>query len=232
MASRAARIAARRASDRKSTGPKPPEARPARPADAPEPATDDPGALLPHREAAEVDCRTAEFCEELQCFSQLGQTLARVAAVMSVRAERCYDYENAMLVERTRKALAEFTPPPGLGAAEARRLRAEVEARAQFDPSDEAKQARKYEAAALRTFARALQEIRRLKRDAEAKAKAEVDDLLASFSPGDLTDAEFDSWCAAEGMAMARPADAPSPLALPIGHAGRFEIPLTIGRSR
>ncbi len=232
MASRAARIAARHASDRKSTGPKPPEARQARPAEPPAPAPVAAEVPYPHREAAEVDRRTAEFCDELQCFSQLGQTLARVAAVMSVRAERCYDHENAMLVERTRKALAEFTPPPGLGAAEAQRLRAEVEARAQFDPSDEARQARKYEAAALRTFARALQEIRRLKRDAEAKAKAEVDDLLASFSPGDLTDDEFDAWCAAEGMAMARPANAPSPLDPPIGHAGRFEIPLTIGRPR
>ncbi len=186
--------------------------------------------LLPQREAVEVERRAARFCEEMQTYSEIGQVLARIAAMMSVRAERCADHENAILVERARQALSGFRPPEGLDPAEIQRLRAEVEARALFDPSDEAKQARKYQADAVRSFFRAHKELQRMKREAEAKARADEDEALASFSPGAMTDAEFDRVYAEVVASSARPtpsrmAPTPSPIA-----NGVSEVPFAIGK--
>ncbi len=110
------------------------------------------------RYAAEVERQFAELQEELQPSGEVGQALARRAAVCSVRMDRAVLQETASLSERVRKAEADFQAPEGVNAVEAERLRAEAGARAMFDPSQEATLARRYEASAERGFFRALKE--------------------------------------------------------------------------
>lgn len=188
--------------------------------------------VLPHREAAEVDRRHVEFCEELGAYSPVGRALARLAAVMSVRAERCADSENARLVDRARRALSEFDPPPGLDPADLKRLRSEAEFRAMFDPSDEAKEARRYEAAAVRTFLRALKELQRMKKAAAVEAAKAEEEALGSFLPGDLTDTEFDAIYA--GVVAATAPKSTAPAAPPAGPASPrvAEVPFAISKRR
>ncbi len=209
------------------TEPRPPETR-----KVPEAA---PYRLMPELEADEAERRHAAFCEEFQSYSPLGQVMARLAATMSVRAERCADHENAVLVDRSRKALADFEVPAGLDAAGVAKLRGEAETRAMFDPSPEATAARRHEAAAVRTFLRAVKELQRMKREADAEARAKVDPQigsLGSFLPGELDDDEF------ERMYARVMAEAPRPPALrsdraevtPLGAV--VELPFAIGKPR
>ena len=116
--------------------------------------------LLPEFEAKEVERRSDAFVAELKPTGDVGEALARHAARMSVRMERCGEHENALMAEHVRKALAEFVPPEGASEAEIARLRIEVERRALMDPSKEATLARKYELSAERGFFRALKELR------------------------------------------------------------------------
>ena len=105
-------------------------------------------AVLPEREAAEVDRRFDAFCRDLNPQTELEVTTIRRAVVNSVRMERCVEYEKAMLTERVRLAEAAFVPPEGVDAATAERSREEAGRRALFDPSPEATLARRYEQAA------------------------------------------------------------------------------------
>ncbi len=186
--------------------------------------------VLPHKETAEVDRRQADFCKELDAYSPIGQTLARIAAVMSVRAERYANFENAVLIERSRVALAEFNPPPGLSPADLKRLRTEAECGAMFDPSAEAKEARRCEDAAIRTFLRTLKELQRMKKQADAAQSKRDEELLASFSPGDLTDEEFDAKYAELFDQAPRQAPAPPASARPGPARGVSEVPFAIGK--
>ena len=200
---------------------------------APKPA---PATVLPEREAKEADRLTAAFRVELRPTGEVGLALVRIAAMMSVRVERCAMHEAAMSTDRVRRAIAEFVPPEGCTEAEAAKLRDEASHRALFDPAPEMAQSRRYEAAAGRTFFRALKELR-LHEGAVKAARAEAEEtaadrLLASFSPGAMTDAEFDSLSPEEGPSAPRPGVArPAPMP-PMGPGGRFEVPIEVRRRR
>ena len=59
--------------------------------------------------------------------------MAKHAATMSVRMERCVEHENAAMTARVRRAEADFVPPEGVDAAEVARLRTEAGKLALFD---------------------------------------------------------------------------------------------------
>ena len=101
--------------------------------------------VFPEREAEEIERLCASFVNELKAPGDLGLVLAYHAARMSVRMERCGEYENAMLTERVRKALAEYEVPEGLDESGIAKLRAEISKQALFDDSKEATLSRKYE---------------------------------------------------------------------------------------
>jgi hypothetical protein len=187
--------------------------------------------VMPQREAAEVERRTEAFVQELRPSGEVGVALARHAARMSVRMERCAEHENATMVERVRQALDEFTPPEGVeDPAVIARLRGEVERRALFDASKEATLARKYEVAAERGFFRALKELRLLERQRKAAESAELEETLGSILPGEMNDDEFDRLCEEAGMPRPTAADFGLPTGDRGASKGRFEVPVAIGR--
>ena len=190
------------------------------------------GPLMPEREAEEVERRHVAFCAEFGSYSESGQTLSRIAAVMSVRAERCGHYENAVLVERARKTLADFVPPSGADAEALRKLRNAAEARAMFDASAEMKEARRYEASAVRTFLRALKELQRIKRDADKAERAAQEAALGSFLQDDKFLAEFEAL-----RPQARVQDPKAPARLPVADdlqeiLDRVKRPFSVSRRR
>ncbi len=153
---------------------------------------------IPRLEAAEAERRREAFEVELDPSGEVGLALARLAATMSVRVERCVEQENAALALRARKAEADFVPPEGITGDEAAALRAEFGRAALFDPSPEAAMARKYEADARRTFFRALKELRAVEKQAKVDDRVRLEAELASFEPEGMTDAEFDALYEAE----------------------------------
>jgi hypothetical protein len=172
--------------------------------------------VLPDREVIEIERRFVAFCEELQPSGEVGKALARHAATMSVRMERCADQEIAALTERVRQAEDDFLAPEGVDEATAAKLRAEAGKRALFDSSPEAILARKYEASAQRGFFRALKELRLMEKAAK------------------LTDAEIEEQVYRETLAsfsqMTNPgvrSTAPVPVAVPPTPRNRFE-PVTL----
>ena len=233
-ATSAARIAANRANSLKSKGPTTPEGKDASRGNALKHGLTA-VKLLPEREAAEVERRSAAFIEELNPSGEVGVALARHAARMSVRMERCATHENAALTEHVRRALDEFVPPEGVtDEAEVARLRKEAERRAQFDASKEASLARKYEAAAERGFFRALKELRQLEKQSKADESAVEEEAyrraLGSFLPLE------------KGVVAAEP-EPPAPAPMPAPRAvkqprtillehipGYSDVPFTIGR--
>ena len=172
------------------------------------------------------------FAKELDPAGEVGLALALHAARMSVRMERCADHENAMQVERVRKASAESEVPGGLDAAGLARLKAEVSDRAAFDASPEATLARKYEAAAERGFLRALREWRALERRQQAIEAELVGAEAGPFSPEEISDEEFDELCAEFGPAMPPGAAARPGSAGYGGREGGVDVPITVGRRR
>jgi hypothetical protein len=236
MAASEARILANKANAARSTGPKTPEGKARSRANSFKHGLTGEGIVLPNEDAAEVDRRLAAFEVELKPSGEVGRALVRRAAMLSVRMDRGVSQETAHLSERVRQAEADFLAPEGLDEDTIAQLRAEAGARAMFDPSKEACLARKYEAAAERGFFRALKELRQL----ETKAKANAPDIdednfkmtLGSFLQFQKDDAEFDAMYPEEApmpptRASSRFEPAPLP---PIG--GRFDVPITIGRSR
>ena len=187
-----ARIAANRANALKSTRPKTAEGEERSRGNALKHGLTGDGVVLPNEDVAEVERRLAAFQEELQPSGEVGRSLVRRAAVLSVRMDRGVSQESAALSERVRQAEADFVAPEGVDAAEAARLRAEAGRRAMFDPSREATLARKYEAAAERGFFRALKELRQLEKQTKAAGPAvatEVfgEELACSENRGDTT---------------------------------------------
>ena len=227
-----AQIAANRMNAERSCGPKTPEGKEASRGNALKhglTAT----LLFPEIEGVEIQRRTLAFVEELDPSGEVGVVLARHAARMSVRMERCSEHEKAMLTERVRRALEEFVVPEGVtDPAEIAKLRSEVERRALFDDSKAAGLARKYEAAAERGFFRALKELRQHERQVKAAEAQAIDEKLASFLPGAMTDEEFDAHYAREMAAAPR---GYASTAEPIDFAtlgGRVDVPITIGKRR
>jgi hypothetical protein len=231
-----ARINANRQNALRSTGPKTPEGKERSRANSYKHGLTGAGTVLPEREAAEVERRVVAFEEELQPSGEVGQALVRHAATMSVRMERCVLHETAAMTDRVRRAIVEFVPPEGVDAAEAARLRAEAGTRAVFDPSKEAILARRYEAAAVRGFFRALKELRELDR-ASKEADAEFEDEFAGESLGSISrmkdeDAEFDAMFL--GEALPDPAKMTGPVRSDdfSTFGSRSDLPISIGRRR
>jgi hypothetical protein len=235
MPATAAQVKANKANAAKSTGPKTPEGKEASRANSYKHGLTGAGIVLPQAEAVEVERRTAAFATELVPSGEVGIALVRLAATMSVRAERCVGHENAVLAERVRLAEADFVPPAGVSEPEAARLRLEAGKRALFDPSKEAILARKYEVAAVRTFFRALKELRLVEKQAKVVDQAAVMEQLGSILPGDtsdMTDEEFEKMYA-ETMAMLpqMPTQGARPDAFETLR-GRVDVPFSIGKSR
>jgi hypothetical protein len=191
--------------------------------------------VLPEREAIEVERRFVAFCEELQPSGEVGQALVRHAATMSVRMERCFDHENAVLADRVRQAEADFLAPEGVDEARAAKLRVEAGKRALFDASPEAILARKYEAAAERSFLRTLKELRQIERAAKEDREAAIDAQMASFLPGDdggLSDPEFETlYAQTMARVQKKPADRPESDAFATLR-GRVDVPISAGKRR
>jgi hypothetical protein len=188
--------------------------------------------VLPELEAAEVKSRYAAFCGELQPSGKVGMAMAKLAAIMSVRAERCFEHENATLTERVRNAIAEIEYPEGISEAAAAQIRDEVGKRALFDASPEATLARKYEAAAQRGFFKAIKELRAHEKAIEAAREAAIDEKLASFLPGEMTDDEFDRLYAETVAEDPEVADDRSEMAAFERLQGRIDVPFAIGKRR
>jgi len=125
------------------------------------------GIVIPEVDAAEVERRTISFAKETSAQGDIGQALARRAALCSVRMERLADQQTAALTERTRQVIADFVPPEGASPETASWLRKEAVRKAMCDVSKEATLARKYEAAAERSFLRCLKELRQMERQAQ-----------------------------------------------------------------
>jgi hypothetical protein len=241
-----AQVAANIANSARSSGPKSPEGRLASSKNSLKhglTATK----LIPEREAAEVERRSQAFLEELKPSGAVGVALACHAARMSVRMERCAQHENATLAEHARRAQDEFVPPEGVtDPAELAKLRHAEERRALFDASKEATLARKYEAAAERSFFRALKELRTHERQVKAAQAEELEAELGSFLPGEMTDEEFDRLEAeaaredAELAQLARSRGIPTPPPMARGASAprsaapgdSFDLPFSIGRPR
>ena len=157
------------------------------------------GVALPNEPAAEVERRFAAYREELKPAGELGETLVRRAALLSIRLDRCVSYETASLRRRIRQAEADFVAPAGVDAATLEQLKAEARALAMFDPTPEGNLARRHEAATERSFHRALKELHRLERSARMasarSSEAVVEQTLASFlqwqKDDDAMDARF-----------------------------------------
>jgi hypothetical protein len=231
-----ARIAANRQNAQHSCGPKTPEGKERSRANSYKHGLTGAGVVLPEPEAAEVERRVLAFEAELRPSGAVGLTLARLAATMSVRMDRCFEQENAALTERVRQAEADFVPPEGVDDATAERLRTEAGKRALFDVSKDACLARKYEASAIRGFFRALKELRVVEKAAQADEAAIEEQVyretLASFS-------QIES--AGAGLAPPKPVPAPStprnrietllPGDLP-SFESRIDVPFAIGKPR
>ncbi len=162
-----AQIRANQANAQKSTGPKSEEGKQASRANSYKhgmTAT----TVMPEREVAEVSRRYTAFAGELKPSGEVGRSLVLLAARASVRMELCADRGNFM------------------------RLRDDANDRAMFGPSPEATLARKYEAAAERSFFRALKELRVVEKQAKVAEADIYEPESGSFLPRDMTDEEFD----------------------------------------
>jgi hypothetical protein len=181
-----ARILANQANAKLSTGPKSPESKERSRANSLKHGLTGAGIVMPAADAAEVQSRADAIAAETNASGVVGHSLARIAALNSVRIERGADQQAASLSEHVRRVEADFVPPEGADEAQAARLREEAIRRAMFDPSKEAALARQYQAAAERGFLRALNELRRLEKQARANQpgmdEAAFEKVMASFS--------------------------------------------------
>ncbi len=235
MPSSEARIRANRENAKRSTGPKTEEGKAQSRRNALKHGLAGAGVVLPDKDAAEVERRTAVYAGELMPVGEVEMALVRRAALNSVRMERGADQQSAALAEHVRKVEAEFVAPEGASADEAARLKAEAVRRAMFDPSKEATLARKYEAAAERGFYRALKELRELEKSYEAPASPPALTIesaraqLASFESSDMSDDEFDALCMELNMPL--PPERRNLPNLSPRMAG-IDLPITVGRPR
>ncbi len=180
-----ARIRANQANAAKSTGPKTAEGKEQSRRNSLKHGLTGAGIVLPETDAAEVERRTAKYADELVAIGEVGQFLARCAALNSVRVERGADQQTAALSVRVRQVAEDFVPPTGADDAETDKLRAEAIRVAMFDPSPEATLARRYQAAAERSFYKAVKQLRQMELQGEALAKADdearINEMMGSF---------------------------------------------------
>ena len=155
-----AQIRANQANAARSTGPKTAKGKEKSRANAIKHGLTGEGIALAPDDAAEVERRAAAYQSELKPTTELGRGLARRMAILSVRMDRSVAQETAALSARVRRAEAE-AQANGDDPSEAAR-------RAMFDPSRESCLARKYEAAAERSFFRSLKELRQVERQVKA----------------------------------------------------------------
>jgi hypothetical protein len=148
------------------------------------------GVVMPDQAAAEVDRLTEALLDEIKPAGVVGEIVIRQIATMSVRMDRMFAHETAMLARRVREALDDFEAPEGVDAEMAAKLRNEAASAALFDCSKEGILARRYEAAAQRGFYQAIKELRTLQKEATASPVAEIAaqaqasmKQLASFFP-------------------------------------------------
>src|SRR5438270_9666809 len=109
-----AQLSANRANALRSSGPKSEPGREKSRANALKHGLTGAGVVLPEADAAEVERRAAAFAAETNASGEIGQTLARLAALHSVRMERGADQQAAALTEHVRRVEAEFVPPEGV----------------------------------------------------------------------------------------------------------------------
>lgn len=195
------------------------------------------GIVLPEADAAEVARRAAAFVEEMGVIGDVGQAVARLAALNSVRAERAADQQTAALTQRVRQVEADFVAPEGIDDEESAKLRDEAVRIAMFDPSPEAALARRYQVEAERGFYKAIKMLRQMEKEAEALMKAEdekrVNAMVASIMAKTRADRQMDEEMDALYAELAEPMpDRPANSAHFAGMADQVDIPMTIGRSR
>jgi hypothetical protein len=148
MSTSQARILANQANAKLSTGPKSPEGKERSRANSLKHGLTGAGIVMPAADAAEVQSRADAIAAETNASGVVGHSLARIAALNSVRIERGADQQAAALTEHVRRVEADFVPPEGADEAQAAQLLSEAIRIAMFDPSKEAALARKYQAAA------------------------------------------------------------------------------------
>jgi hypothetical protein len=227
-----AQIRANQQNALKSTGPRTPEGKEQSRQNALKHGLTGEGVVLAVEDSAEVERRFTAFRAELQPPGELGLTLVRRVATLSVRMERSAEREITASAERMTRAMVEVEIPDDANEAETTRLRAEAGRLAAFDPSKEAVLARRYEAAAERGFYRALKELRLLEKQAKAaEPTGELESLrqvMGSFLEMRREDQEF----AAAYPDLALP-DIKNPYDQVIdAHLARFDVPITIGKPR
>ena len=235
MAASVAQIRANQANAAKSTGPKTPEGKEASRQNSYKHGLTGDGIVLSQADSLEIARRTVSFCQELAVSGDIGYSMARRAAVHSVRMERAEDQQAVAMTVRVRQVEADFVAPEGASAAEAAKLRDEAARLAMFDPSKEATLARQYEAAAERGFYKALKELRQMRLQGETFL--ETDDKpwrepdLGSFSETRRIEEQMD----AEYLALFPDFD-PAILkrATKVAHssqaAAMVDVPITIGK--
>ena len=253
MPTSAARIAANQANSLKSSGPRTAEEESRSRGNAVKHGLTGAGVALTVEDAAEVERLARSFEAELQPSGDLGRTLVRRMALMSVRMDRCVDHETASLTGRIHQAEADFDAEwpavAGQDDPDRERMRVEAAHRASFDPSKAATLARKYEAAAERCFFRSLKELRRVEKAAKAAANVtgagEARASLGSFLPEEsrrpasamtavepVRKASSTAPKSVETPSNPRPKPVPafpSTPKTPLG--GAFELPFSIGRA-
>jgi hypothetical protein len=92
-----AQIRANQANALRSTGPKTPEGKAISRANSFKHGLTGEGIVLPNEDVAEVERRFAAYQDELQPSGEVGMTLVRRAALLSVRLDRCVSHETATL---------------------------------------------------------------------------------------------------------------------------------------
>jgi hypothetical protein len=185
MSTSEARILANQANAKLSTGPKSPSGKVQSRANSYKHGMTGEGIVLPEADAVEVSRRAASFATETNASGDIAHSLARRAALNSVRMERGADQQAAALSKRVRQVEADFVAPEGADEAQAAELLSEAIRIAMFDPSREASLARRYEAAAERGFFRALKDLRQLEKKAKLAAPV-VDDATFQKSLASL----------------------------------------------
>lgn len=168
-----ARIEANRKNAAKSSGPKTAEGKGASRRNSLKHGLTGAGVVLVEADSAEVARRSEKFAGELCAVGEVGEALARRAALHSVRMERAVDQQTASLTAHVRQVEADFVAPEGLSDAEAEKLKAEAVRIAMFDASREATLARRYEAEAERGFYKALKQLRQMELQAEELIRAD-----------------------------------------------------------
>jgi hypothetical protein len=234
MATSEARIKANQLNSSKSRGPKTQQGKEVSRQNSFKHGLTGAGVVIPPEDVAEVERRMETFRDELKPSGDVGEALVRRAAFLSVRLDRAMDEDLDAMTERVRKAQEEFVAPEGASEAEVARLRAEAATRAITDLSPERVLARKYEAAAERSFYRALKELRQVERSAQAASEGKVEEMMASILKSDREmdraldrlEAKID---AMPPVTPARPANRPQSTQISPMEIGNF-VPISIGR--